>query len=57
VHTKLDELFRADAEARGDLATLDKQEPDEIIRHRIEQRNLIGRSRLEPVLFAGELID
>jgi low affinity Fe/Cu permease len=32
IHAKLDELLRADAKARSELATLDKKEPEEIER-------------------------
>lgn len=34
IHAKLDELLRADAKARSELATLDDKEPEVIERHR-----------------------
>jgi low affinity Fe/Cu permease len=38
IHAKLDELLRADGEARSELATLDKKEPEEIEEHRDGQQ-------------------
>ena len=34
IHAKLDELLRADRNARSELTTLDDQEPEVIVRHR-----------------------
>ena len=42
IHAKLDELLRAEGEARDELTTLDEQEPEEIIEHRDAER---ARSR------------
>ena len=42
IHAKLDELLRADANARSELTRLDEQEPEVIVRHRNEE---ICRSR------------
>src|SRR3569832_539650 len=46
IHAKLDELLRAKAEARTELAELDAKEPEEIeeIRQREHQRYKRGRS-------------
>jgi low affinity Fe/Cu permease len=41
LHAKLDELLAAHGEARSDLARLDEQEPEEIVRHRNEARAAI----------------
>jgi low affinity Fe/Cu permease len=38
VQAKLDELLRSHAEARGELAALDDEEPEEIEKHREEER-------------------
>ena len=38
VHAKLDELLRAEGNARSELATLDKKEPEEIEAHRDNQQ-------------------
>ena len=40
LHAKLDELLRAQGEARSDLDRLDEEEPEEIERHRAEARGL-----------------
>ena len=37
LHAKLDELLRADDDARSELAQLDEQEPEVIERHRDEE--------------------
>jgi len=34
IHAKLDELLRADENARSELATLDEKEPELIVKHR-----------------------
>jgi low affinity Fe/Cu permease len=34
IHAKLDELLRVQDHARGEFATLDKKEPEEIVEHR-----------------------
>ena len=34
LHAKLDELLRADTNARSELATLDEKEPETIVKHR-----------------------
>ena len=36
IHAKLDELLRAQANAREELANIDKNDPEEIVRHRKE---------------------
>jgi low affinity Fe/Cu permease len=36
IHAKLDELLRAAGNARTELTTLDRREPEEIARHRAE---------------------
>ena len=41
VQAKLDELLRAHAEARGELAELDDEEPEEIEKHREQERHKI----------------
>jgi low affinity Fe/Cu permease len=38
IHAKLDELLRAEGQARSELTTLDEREPEEIIEHRDEER-------------------
>jgi low affinity Fe/Cu permease len=38
IHAKLDELLRVDGEARNELTRLDEEEPEEIERHRAEER-------------------
>ena len=38
IHAKLDELLRAEGRARNELTTVDDQEPEEIERHRQEER-------------------
>jgi len=38
VQAKLDELLRSHAEARGELADLDDEEPEEIEKHREQER-------------------
>jgi len=38
LQAKLDELLAAHGEARSDLAKLDEQEPEDIVRHRKEMR-------------------
>ena len=37
LHAKLDELLRVDSAARSELAQLDEQEPEVIVRHRDEE--------------------
>jgi low affinity Fe/Cu permease len=37
IHAKLDELLRADENARSELARLDEQEPEVIARHRDDE--------------------
>lgn len=39
VQAKLDELLRSHAEARNELADLDDEEPEEIEKHREQERN------------------
>ena len=39
VQAKLDELLRSHAEARGELAALDDEEPEDIEKHREEERH------------------
>ena len=36
IHAKLDELLRAEGNARTDLATMDRREPEDIERHRLK---------------------
>jgi low affinity Fe/Cu permease len=38
IHAKLDELLRADGNARSELTLLDEQEPEMIERHRRQER-------------------
>jgi low affinity Fe/Cu permease len=38
MHAKLDELLRAEGHARNELTALDDKEPEEIIKHRAQQR-------------------
>jgi len=38
IHAKLDELLRAESAARNEIADIDKQDPEEIERHRREER-------------------
>ena len=38
IHAKLDELLRAEGHARNELTTLDQQEPEEIKKHRDQER-------------------
>jgi hypothetical protein len=38
IHAKLDELLRAEGHARNELTTLDDQEPEEIKKHRDQER-------------------
>ena len=38
IHAKLDELLRADGNARSELTRLDEQEPETIERHRQQER-------------------
>ena len=40
IHAKLVELLRATGEARSDLDRLDREEPEEIERHRRDARGL-----------------
>jgi low affinity Fe/Cu permease len=44
VHAKLDELLRADTNARAELATLDEKELETIVKH----RNAEARAMREP---------
>jgi low affinity Fe/Cu permease len=39
IHAKLDELLRADGQARNELVEIDEKEPEAIERHRSRQRN------------------
>lgn len=47
IHAKLDELLRADNEARSELAMLDENEPEIISRHRDEEVRAL-RKRKQP---------
>jgi low affinity Fe/Cu permease len=38
MHAKLDELLRSHQEARSELAELDEQEPEEIEKHRLDEK-------------------
>jgi low affinity Fe/Cu permease len=38
IHAKLDELLRAEGDARSELTIVDDQEPEEIERHRRQER-------------------
>jgi low affinity Fe/Cu permease len=38
IHAKLDELLRAEGQARDELTGLDNEEPEEIEAHRLQQR-------------------
>ncbi len=38
IHAKLDELLRAEGDARSELTTVDDKEPEEIERHRKQER-------------------
>jgi low affinity Fe/Cu permease len=42
IHAKLDELLRVEGHARSELTALDKQEPEEIMRHRDHERATAG---------------
>jgi low affinity Fe/Cu permease len=48
IHAKLDELLRVQAHARGELATLDKKEPEEIEEHRQIEANLAVAGQSQP---------
>lgn len=43
LHAKLDELLRVDRAARSELAQLDEQEPEVIVRHRDEEARKTNR--------------
>jgi low affinity Fe/Cu permease len=44
IHAKLDELLRVQDHARGEFASLDKKEPEEIVEHRkIEARHAAAK--------------
>jgi low affinity Fe/Cu permease len=46
IHAKLDELLRADENARSELTMLDEKEPETIVKHRdAEVRSLRGSPR------------
>jgi low affinity Fe/Cu permease len=45
IHAKLDELLRAEGQARNELTTLDEREPEEIIEHRDRERGRRARTR------------
>ena len=38
IHAKLDELLRVQGDARNELTRLDEKEPEEIVRHRADER-------------------
>jgi low affinity Fe/Cu permease len=38
IHAKLDELLRAEGHARSELTTLDEREPEEIAKHRDQEK-------------------
>ena len=38
IHAKLDELLKSDAKARPELSLLDQQEPEDIEKHRSQER-------------------
>lgn len=42
IHAKLDELLRSHGPARSDLASMDKNEPEQIIEHREDERRRHG---------------
>jgi low affinity Fe/Cu permease len=46
LHAKLDELLRVDNAARSELAQLDEQEPEVIVRHRDEE---VRKAALNPI--------
>ena len=46
IHAKLDELLRAEGQARSELTTLDEHEPEEIERHRQHERESDSASSL-----------
>jgi low affinity Fe/Cu permease len=46
IHAKLDELLRAEGHARSELTVLDEKEPEEILRHRADEKRAgIARRR------------
>jgi low affinity Fe/Cu permease len=38
IHAKLDELLRAEGQARNELVEIDEEEPEAVERHRSQQR-------------------
>jgi low affinity Fe/Cu permease len=42
IHAKLDELLRAEGQARDELTGLDDEEPEEIEAHRFQHRQQTG---------------
>lgn len=44
IHAKLDELLKADSEARSELASIDDREPEEIEKVRDDERHEVEAS-------------
>jgi low affinity Fe/Cu permease len=38
IHAKLDELLRVEGRARNELTVVDQKEPEDIVRHRVHER-------------------
>ena len=48
INAKLDELLRANADARTELSTIDDEEPERIERRRVEERHRDGEGSSMP---------